>query len=244
MTSSAGITPSSTPMATTTSQTSATGNDALTFTQNYNTFLTMLTTQLKNQDPLNPMDTSQFTNQLVEFSQVEQQLKTNSQLATMIGNQASSQAMSALPMIGQMIEYNGNEAVLENGQAGFSYTLPSDASTASIIIEDSNGNPVYSESVDTSAGKHDLTWNGQTSSGQQEPDGGTYTIQVLAADANGNSITASTTAVGIVSSVSVSNNTAVFNVSGLQVPMNQLVDVITAASDSNSNSNSNSSSSN
>ena len=131
MTTTTGISPSSTPMATTTSQTSATGNDALTFTQNYNTFLTMLTTQLQNQDPLNPMDTSQFTNQLVEFSQVEQQLKTNSQLETMVNNQAASEAISALPMVGQMIEYNGNEAVLENGQAGFSYTLPSDASSAS-----------------------------------------------------------------------------------------------------------------
>lgn len=241
--STAGITPSSTPMAsTTTSQTSnSAANGVASFTQNYNTFLTMLTTQLKNQDPLNPMDTSQFTNQLVEFSQVEQQIKTNSQLSTMIASQAASEAIGAQTMVGQTIEYNGNQAALKNGQAEFSYTLPSAASSASIVIEDANGNTVYSESVDPSAGKHTVTWSGQTNSGQQEPDGGLYTIQVLAAGANNNSISAATTAFGTVSGVSVSNNVATFNVSGIQVPMTQLVDVISSSGSSSPSSSSNSS---
>ena len=212
-----------------TTGTSANGTDAtgtLNFTQNFDTFLTLLTTQLKNQDPLSPMDTDQFTSQLVQFSQVEQQIKTNSQLTTMIGNQTSGEAISALPMVGRTIEYSGNQMTLSNGQAAFSYTLPTTAASAIVAVTDSSGNQVYSQSVDPSAGKHSLTWSGQTSNGQQLPDGGTYTIQVMATDSQNQPITATTTATGTVTGVSVNNNVATFNVSGIQVPMSNLLNIV------------------
>lgn len=224
---------SSTPTPPTTSSTSST--DTLDFTQNFDTFLTLLTTQLKNQDPLSPMDTSQFTDQLVMFSQVEQQIKTNSQLSTMISQQSASQVLSAQTMVGRMIEYNGNQTVLQNGQAGFSYTLPSDATSASVLVKDSSGNTVFSQQVDGSAGKHAFIWDGKNSTGAQKPDGGTYTIQVLANDSLNTPITATTTAVGTVTGVNVTNNVATFDVSGVQVPMSQLVTVINAPSTTASN---------
>lgn len=211
--------------------TSATANGtdpsgALNFTQNFDTFLTLLTTQLKNQDPLSPMDTNQFTQQLVAFSQVEQQIKTNANLQTMIAGQSASEAVSALPMVGRTIEYNGNQTVLQGGQATFSYTLPHDAASAAIQIQDSSGRTVFQSNADPSAGKHTFTWPGMTNTGAQLPDGGTYTLKVMAADAKNAAIAATTTATGTVSSVSVNNNVASFDVSGVEVPMSQLVNVI------------------
>ena len=200
------------------------------FTSNFNTFLTLLTTQLKNQNPLNPADTNQFTQQLVEFSQVEQQIKTNSNLQQIIAGQSASEAVSALPMVGRTIEYNGDQTVLQNGQANFSYTLPSAAASAGILIQDAGGRAVFSATADPSAGKHSFTWTGQTNTGAQLPDGGIYTLKVLAAGANNAPITATTTATGTVSSVSVNNNVASFDVAGVQVPMSQLVSVINPSS--------------
>jgi flagellar basal-body rod modification protein FlgD len=202
---------------------------ALTFTQNFNTFLTLLTTQLKNQDPLSPMNTDQFTQQLVAFSQVEQQIKTNSQLGTLISNGSSSEAISALPMVGRSIEYNGNQTVLKSSQANFSYTLPTHAAAATIGIEDSGGSTIYLAKADATSGRHTFTWNGKTIGGQQRPDGGTYKVVVRATDANNKPITATTTAIGTVTGVSVDNNVATFDVSGVKVPMSQLVTLVNAS---------------
>jgi flagellar basal-body rod modification protein FlgD len=213
-----------------------TSNGILNFTQNFQTFLTLLTTQLKNQDPLNPLDSDQFTQQLVEFSQVEQQIKTNSQLTTMINNQAGAEAISAQSMVGDTIQYDGSQTALKNGQAAFSYTLPSSAAATSITIQDANGNTVFSTTGQTAAGTYDFTWNGQTNNGQQLPDGGLYTINVQAVDANNNPITATTTASGVVTGVTVNNNVATFNVSGVQVPMNQLIGILGTSSSSTASS--------
>ena len=211
------------------SATAGSSTDQLDFTQNFDTFLTLLTTQLKNQDPLSPLDTNQFTQQLVMFSQVEQQIKTNSQLATLNGSAASSEAISATPMIGRTIEYSGNQAALSGGSATFSYTLPSNASSAAISIHDASGNTVFTGTADPSAGRHDVTWNGQANDGTQLPDG-VYTIEVQAVDANNAAITATTTAIGAVTGVSVTNNVATFDVSGVQVPMSQLLTILASSS--------------
>jgi flagellar basal-body rod modification protein FlgD len=208
---------------------------ALGVTQNFNTFLTLLTTQLQNQDPLSPLDSNQFTQQLVMFSQVEQQIQTNSQLSTLIAGQAASETMSALPMVGQTIEYSGNQAVLQNGQAAYSYTLPSAAASASITIQDSGGNTIFQTTADASAGTHSFVWNGQTTAGQQLPDGGTYAIQVSATAANNSAVTPTTAAIGTVTGVSVNNNVATFNVSGVAVPMSQLLTIITNSPSTASN---------
>jgi flagellar basal-body rod modification protein FlgD len=216
----------SAPAGTSTSSNGADATGALNFTQNFDTFLTLLTTQLKNQDPLSPMDTSQFTQQLVAFSQVEQQIKTNSQLAAMMQGQSASEAISALPMIGRTIEYTGNQTVLKNGQAAFSYKLPAGAASANVLVKDAAGTPVFSQTVDPSAGKHSLVWNGQTAAGTQLPDGGIYTIQVQAVDAKNAALAATTTAIGAVTGVSVVNNVATFDVTGVPVPMSNLLTIV------------------
>lgn len=196
---------------------------------NFNTFLTLLTTQIQNQDPLSPMDSAQFTNQLVSFSQVEQEINTNSNLQTLISMQNSSQAISALPLVGQTIQYNGATTPLVNGQAAFSYNLPTAASNANLVVSDSSGRTIYATAANTAAGQHSFTWNGQTNTGTTAP-ADDYTLSVQAVDANNSPITATVSAYGQVAGVSVTNNVATFNIGDIQVPMSELVSVGTPSS--------------
>jgi flagellar basal-body rod modification protein FlgD len=200
----------------------STTNAASSLTQNFNTFLTLLTTQLQNQDPLSPLDTNQFTQQLVSFSQVEQQINTNSNLQQLISLQSASESISALPVVGQNIEYNSATAPMTNGSANYVYSLPSDATATELEVTDPNGNVVYAQQGQTAAGTYTFNWNGQTNAGVQMPDGN-YTLVIKATGANNTSITPSISSVGAVSAVGVVNGTASFTVGGMSVPMSELV---------------------
>src|SRR5882724_12406573 len=90
----------------------------------FKTFLTLLTTQLKNQSPLSPLDTNQMTQQLVSFSQVEQAINTNDKLSSLLALQQADQSVTALPLVGHIVEYSDNQAALLNGTAEFAYNLP------------------------------------------------------------------------------------------------------------------------
>ena len=211
------------------------GAASKTLAGNFNTFLTLLTTQLQNQDPLSPMDTNQFTQQLVSFSEVEQQIDTNNNLQQLIQLQSAGQTLAAMPLVGDQIEYNKAQAPLQDGAASYVYTLPSTAAQTMLLVQDASGNVVYSAAGETAAGAHSFAWNGKTSSGQQLPDGGAYTLSVLASGQGQNKITPTVQAIGTVSSVSVENGTPTFDVAGVSVPMSALVTVLqnhgTSASD-------------
>src|SRR5256714_7555880 len=97
--------------------TNTTGVANKTIADNFQTFLTLLTTQLKNQNPLDPLDTNQFTQQLVQFAQVEQQLKGNEQLATLVSIEKSAQSTTALAFVGQNVAVDGLTAQLKNNPA-------------------------------------------------------------------------------------------------------------------------------
>jgi flagellar basal-body rod modification protein FlgD len=221
----ATATPTPTSQTTNSTSTGSTSSsDASLLGSNLNTFLTLLTTQLKNQDPTSPMDTNAFTQQLVEFSQVEQQINTNNNLQSLISLQTSTETIDAMPMVGKTIQYNESTAPLTNGQASFTYTLPTNASAANLMVEDANGNVVYQTTANTSAGSYNFAWNGQTAAGTTAPDGA-YSLVVAAADATGKAISATVTATGTIDGVSVTNNVPTFNVSGISVPMSDLLTV-------------------
>src|SRR5437868_3403481 len=103
---------------------STTKSSNQTLADNFQTFLTLLTTQLKNQNPLDPLDTNQFTQQLVQFSQVEQQLKSNDQLATLVSIEKSAQSTTALAFVGATVAVDGQTAALSNAQATWSFSVP------------------------------------------------------------------------------------------------------------------------
>ena len=157
---------------------------------NYDTFLVLLTAQLQNQDPLAPMDSTQFTQQLVQFSQVEQQIRTNEQLEGLVGQYQAASAGAALSYLGKDAIIEADETYLANGAANWAYDLPGAASQMTINIKDASGRVVYSTTTaPRTAGEHLFTWDGVKTNGETAPDG-VYTISVEALDDAGEDIAA------------------------------------------------------
>jgi flagellar basal-body rod modification protein FlgD len=179
-------------------------SSAQTIAGNYDTFLNLLTTQLQNQDPLSPMDTNQFTSQLVQFSSVEQQLQTNTYLQSMMQASQDTSNSGVVSYIGKTVTSSGVNSDLSNGQATWNFNLPS-AATVSVSIKDSTGSTVYSETGSMPQGSGAFNWNGQTSSGGVAPDG-TYTISIDAQDSSGGFVAASTQTSGVVTGVDLSGS--------------------------------------
>ena len=179
---------------------------------NFDTFLSLLTTQLKNQNPLDPLDTNQFTQQLVEFAQVEQQLKSNDQLSTLVSLQQSAQATTALNYVGSTVVVDGANSSLANGAATWTLTSGKPA-TGSVTITDSTGQTVYSGNVSLNTGAQTFNWDGHSNNGVQRPDG-VYTMTVTATDASKQPVAVSTESQGTVDSVDLTQNPPVLSVNG------------------------------
>ena len=157
----------------------ATNDASSRLTENFDTFLNLLTTQLKNQDPLEPMKSSEFVNQLVQFSQVEQAINANKNLEKILVAQAANQAAASLSYIGKTVEAKGNTVPLKDGNAEFTYALAEKAESTLIIITNDKGDLVFSAQGNTAAGKHGFVWDGLDKDGNQAPDGA-YKITVAA----------------------------------------------------------------
>lgn len=163
----------------------ASATSASSIGSNFNTFINILTTQLKNQDPTSATDPNQFTQELVQFAGVEQQLNTNNDLQTLISLQKNSSGTSAaLSYMGQYVEAptTSGQMALQNGSAEIGYTLPTTASAATITVRDSSGNVVTTLSGPTTQGLNYLSWNGQNSGGTQMANGA-YSFSISATDA-------------------------------------------------------------
>src|SRR3954466_5511563 len=119
--------------------------DKQTLAGNFNTFLQLLTTQLKNQNPLDPLDTNQFTQQLVQFAGVEQQLRTNDQLSALLALQQTAQSTQALTFVGKTAVVDGNTAALSHGLATWNLGVSTD-SNVNIAITNSAGQTVFTNS--------------------------------------------------------------------------------------------------
>ena len=166
--------------ATDTIQIAQTTNDtSARLAENFDTFLKLLTTQLKNQDPLEPLKSSEFVNQLVQFSQVEQAINANKNLEKILAAQAANQAAASLSYIGKTVEAKGNTVPLKNGNAEFTYALAKRAESTLIIITNDKGDLVLSAQGNTDAGKHSFVWDGLDKNGIPAPDGA-YKITVAA----------------------------------------------------------------
>jgi len=172
---------------------------------NFSTFLTLLTTQLKNQDPTSPMDSNDFTQQLVMYSQVEQQIGTNDNLKTLIAQGTSNAAAMTTGYLGKKVSITNGNASLTNGSATWTYNLESTAASNQITISDSRGRIVYAGTGQTAAGNNTFTWDGKDNNGNQLPDG-TYKLTVTAADLAGNTATSSVASVGTVTQIDMTGN--------------------------------------
>jgi len=213
--------PSSTTSASTAAAAGSVGQQQL--AGNFDTFLTLLTTQLQNQNPLDPIDTNQFTQQLVEFASVEQQVNMNTNLQTLISMQQTTEATSALQFLGTNVTVNGSTATLSNATsspATWTFSSPSPA-TGSFSISNSSGQTVYSGSVSLSSGSNTFSWNGQGNNGITWPDGN-YTLSITAKNASGQSVAISTQVQGTVSGVNVSQNPPTLTVGGQSYTLSQI----------------------
>jgi flagellar basal-body rod modification protein FlgD len=198
---------------------------------NFDTFLNLLTTQLQNQDPLDPLDTNEFTQQLVEFSGVEQQLDTNSYLQTLVQSTQNSQNNAAVSYIGKQITSSGLDSDLVNGQASWSYNAP-EAATVTAVIKDANGNQVYTETGQVDAGPGQFNWDGIGSDGTTEPSG-TYTISMTATNANGQVVDMNTETTGVVTGVDLSGSEPNLLIGTQSIKMSDVTSVTEPSSSSN-----------
>lgn len=167
-----------------------------------NQFLTLLTTQLANQDPLSPMDSTEFTNQLVQYANVEQNIQTNSNLEQMIALQQSAITLSSASYIGKTVSVASTSLPLQDGQANFGYSFDKTPESATIVITDSSGSIVKTITPDLSDGTHAVTWDGTDDSGQQLEDGA-YNVKITAVDGENGEITSTCVVTGKVTGVSV-----------------------------------------
>src|SRR4051794_32791264 len=181
---------SSNVVAQTTAPTSnaATSNNGI--ANNFPQFLQLLTTQLKNQNPLDPLDTNQFTQQLVQFAQVEQQLKSNDQLQTLVSLQQTAQQTQALGFVGTTVAVDGQTSPLKDGKAQWSFNMAK-PSTATFTVSNSTGQTVYTGSYTVQTGLQNFAWDGRGNDGTQYPEG-TYKLSVVAKDANNDPVAVAT----------------------------------------------------
>lgn len=210
-------------------------DDAGKMNEDFTFFLKMLTTQLKNQDPTEPMDVSQMTQQIAQYSGVEQQIKTNKSLEALLNANKQSQMSTAVSYIGKEIETEGNSGSLTYaqgtdgkayGQATFSYILPAGTQSAKIVITDKNGGAVFSGNGTLKNGRNVVVWDGINSLTGKQMEPGTYTINVTAKDAAGKDFNPDTRAVGVVDTVETdANGDLILNVGDVQVKYNEILAV-------------------
>jgi len=189
-----------------TSSTTSTG-----LADNFQTFLTLLTTQLQNQNPLDPLDTNQFTQQLVQFAGVEQQLKSNEQLKSLVEIEKSAQATQALVYVGNTVAVDGSKAQFDKS-ATWNFKSDKDTS-AKITITNSTGQTAYTGNFTLKQGGSSFVWDGKGNDGVQWP-AGTYTLTATGKDSTGNTVAISTEVQGVVDSVDLTSSPPLLSIGG------------------------------
>lgn len=191
-------------------------NSSAQLADTFDTFLTLLTEQLQNQDPLNPMDSQQFVSQLVEFTSVEQQIAQNDSLETLLALQSATAVSSAIDYVGRDVTVSTDRAALNNSQAEWTYGLDREASSTRLIISNSSGKIVRTMDGETGAGPQTASWDGKDDAGNQMPDG-IYQLEVFAKDSNDVPIDVPVRVEGRVTGVDMSGGEYVVELGNLRV---------------------------
>lgn len=192
--------------------------------ENFDTFLSLLTTQLKNQDPLSPLDSNQFTQQIVQMTGVEQQLLTNDLLKKLVANTGSGVA-TAVSLIGKSVQAEGAETALSNGSASWTYDLGRAASDVKLEVLDSKGHVVRAVAPTANgAGKHTFAWDGKGDNGTLQPDG-LYSLRITAKDGSGTAVSSKVFADGLVTGVQQVNGQTLVTINGAQVPWEKILQI-------------------
>jgi len=211
---------------------SLSSNTGATLAGNFQTFLTLLTTQLQNQNPLDPLDTNQFTQQLVQFAGVEQQLKTNDSLSQLVTLQQTTQATAALGFVGKTAVVDATTATMTNSSATWHLNVPTSA-TVDISVANSSGQTVFTGKYTAGAGSDiPFTWNGMGNDGTQWPDG-KYTISATGKDVANNNVGIAAQVQGTVNSVDLTQSPPLLSIDGETYTMSQVKSIVATSTTSN-----------
>jgi flagellar basal-body rod modification protein FlgD len=205
--------------------TSKVATSRATMADNFDTFLNILTTQLKNQNPLDPLDTNQFTAQLVQFTGVEQQLKTNEFLETLMLSTQNTAKSEAVSYIGKQVTASGKTGELnDEKKATWAFNAETTVPNAVVTIKDSKGSVVYSETGSLNAGPGTFLWDGKTTTGTTAPNG-IYTIDIKGTSLSGSSIEVTTSSVGVVTGVDFTGDVPILTIGSRKVAISDVTDV-------------------
>jgi flagellar basal-body rod modification protein FlgD len=213
----------------TTTSSTASSTKTTGIADNFQTFLTLLTTQLQNQNPLDPLDTNQFTQQLVQFAGVEQQLKSNDQLKSLIDIEKSAQATQALVYVGNTVAVDGSTAQFDKS-ATWNFTSEKDT-TATITITSSTGQTAFTGTYPLKQGNSSFVWDGKGNDGVQWP-AGTYTMSATGKDSSGNTVAISTEVQGIVDSVDLTASPPLLSIGGQNYTTDKIKRVVRSGASS------------
>ncbi len=192
--------------------------------EDFDQFLTLLTAQLQNQDPLDPLNSNEFVQQLVSFTGVEQSIATNANLETLIAQNRAGQAASAVSYLGTIVEANGDQIVLAGGEARFVYSLPENTASTSIVIANESGETVLTAQGNTTAGDHGFVWDGRDANGNLKPEG-IYKITVSAFASDESLLSVPTIIGGRVTRVETDDNGIHLTVNGVKVSLEDVLSV-------------------
>jgi flagellar basal-body rod modification protein FlgD len=193
------------------------------------TFLKLLTTQLKNQDPLSPMDSNAFTAQIVQMTGVEQQLMTNDLLTTLVG-MSDGGLTSSVDLIGKSVNTETPTGVLKDGKVDFTYNVPRAATSLKLDVVDAYDKVIRTiNPEDLTKGDKAFTWDGKSDDGTAQPAGGTYTLKATASDYTGADIAITTKSVlsGVVTAVASENGQVMLSIGDRKLPLSSVVGVTT-----------------
>ncbi|ACI53181.1 flagellar hook capping protein [Gluconacetobacter diazotrophicus PA1 5] len=205
---------------------------------NYNTFLTLLTTQLQNQDPSSPMSSDTFTQELAQFAGVEQQVQTNTNLSTLISLNEESQLNSDASLVGKTATADSTTLPLQNGSASLSFTGTA-GETVAIAVANSSGTVVKDVVATADSGTNTWTWDGTDNSGNQLTDGA-YSVAVETINSSGTTSAVPFTVSGTITGVTKGSTDMEAEMGSADIPM---ADITATSSSTSSTSTSSSGSS-
>ena len=211
---------------------SATNASLTTLSNNFGSFLKLLTTQLQNQDPLSPMESHEFTNQLVMFAEAEQAIATNQKLDSLVEIGQKNEASQALSYHGKEVRVNGNQLSFHGEPVSFQYTVPSGMVSGDLVVRDADGKVVYEKSLEGSQfkeGLHNLSWDGRNEYGYQLAKG-LYSVAVSGKNGAGEPVSASDMSVtGSVKGVEYSDGQTWLDMGFYQVTLDNVASTATPA---------------
>ncbi len=193
---------------------------------NFNSFLTMLTTQLQNQDPSTPMSSDTFTSELATFAGVQQQVNTNTNLSTLISLNQDSQVTADTSLVGETASFTGAQIPLQSSKGSVGFTTTS-AEPIAIAVTNASGNVVRTVQETSAVGSNSWAWDGKDDSGNTVADG-TYGVAVETQDTSGNTSTIPFSATGTITGISKSPTGVSLQMGATSVDMTDVTSIVAA----------------